>query len=292
MLYIIAIICVALLLQFIELQRYKETGYEFRTDKIDEKLTICFLSDLHGRTYGRRLLETIRNMKPDVIIIGGDVVSKKKPKELTGMLPFLKELAEITTVYYCFGNHETTLDTVITINHPERRKDFEGYLESLEHYGIRLLRNVGVALNPKVYLSGVELPDIYYVKQDMRELTEEALHEIYEPSCQVSDHNMYHIVVAHQPAYAKIYESLQPDIILSGHTHGGLIRFPIVGSLISTELTFNPEFDGGYYKLPKGTDFIVSKGLGTHTYHIRIMDRAEVVKISIIPCKDTEKLVK
>lgn len=292
MLICIVLVLVAIILQLIELQLFKVTSYQYKTEKVDENVTVCFLSDLHGRTYGKRLLQKIKQMKPDVIVIGGDVVSKKKPEELKRMIPFLKALSEVAKVYYCFGNHETTIDTVITVNVPERKADWDEYLQEIERLGIRILRNEGVEIADSVYLSGVELPDMFFVKQEMVELSSEKLKEIYEVSPKVMEENMYHLYVAHQPAYARVYETCSPDLILSGHTHGGLVRFPFIGSIISTELTFNPEFDGGRYHLSPKTDLIVSKGLGTHTYHIRILDRAEVVKIQIISCKEKENLVK
>lgn len=290
MIYFVIILLVAILLQYIELQFFRETSYEIKTEKIKDEVTICFLSDLHGKTYGNRLLRKIKKMSPDYILIGGDVVSKKKHKELEKMLPFVCELTKIAQVYYSFGNHETTLDTIITVEHPERRADWERYLIELQNSGVVIMRNKGITLEEGIYISALELPDMFFVKQEMVELSEEVLKDIYEPN-DVDSANCFHVLLAHQPAYARVYETLHPDLILSGHTHGGLVRFPIIGSIISTELTFNPEFDGGRYQLSEHREMIVSKGLGTHTFHIRIFDRAEVIKLSIIPCKERQNLV-
>ena len=70
------------------------------------------------------------------------------------------------------------------------------------------------------------------------------------------------------------------DISVCGHTHGVLVRIPGFGSVISPQLTPFPKYDGGFYQV-NGKNICVSKGLGTHTFHIRIFDRAEVVMLKI-----------
>ena len=58
------------------------------------------------------------------------------------------------------------------------------------------------------------------------------------------------------------------------------MRFPKIGSILSPQLLLFPKYDGGAYEV-FGKKIYVSKGLGTHTFHIRILDRAEVLRLEI-----------
>ena len=82
--------------------------------------------------------------------------------------------------------------------------------------------------------------------------------------------------------YAKEYADWGADLTLCGHNHGGLIRIPGVGSLISPQFQWFPKYDAGSFEFD-GKKVIVSRGLGTHTFHIRIFNRAELVFVVIKP---------
>lgn len=72
---------------------------------------IIFLSDLHNRMYGEkneRLLESIRNRQPDLILIGGDMLVRKDGNFMIRRYAFTK-LPEICPVYCANGNHEQKL---------------------------------------------------------------------------------------------------------------------------------------------------------------------------------------
>ena len=94
--------------------------------------------------------------------------------------------------------------------------------------------------------------------------------------------DMFQILLAHNPAYAEQYAAWGADVTFCGHNHGGLIRIPGVGSLISPQLTLFPKYDAGKFQI--GSRYvIVSRGLGTHTFHVRIFNRAELLEIKFLP---------
>lgn len=61
---------------------------------------------------------------------------------------------------------------------------------------------------------------------------------------------------------------------MSGHIHGGIIRLPIVGGILSPERKFFPKYSLGEYKKGK-THMIVSAGIGK----FRLFNPSEVVEI-------------
>lgn len=306
MIIIIGIAIFLILLQQIELRRFRVTTYQMEHEAVEEELKLCFLSDLHGHTYRGRLLKRLKEEQPDCILLGGDVVSHCCPNQLEEMIPFMQKLSEIAPVYYGFGNHESALDQMneisecITEEDKELLLQWNHYIEKVIACGIHIIRNEYVDITKRVRLWALELPVSNYQKRTLAPLRLETLESLLDQTQQQfwEDHEQgkCQIMMVHQPAYGELYKELAPDVILSGHTHGGLIRFPFIGSLISPELTLFPRFDGGSYCLTnqKGMQsrLIVSKGLGTHTYHIRILDRAEIVSLRIMPCNAAQNLVK
>ena len=70
------------------------------------------------------------------------------------------------------------------------------------------------------------------------------------------------------------------DVVFSGHYHGGLVCLPGIGSVVSPQFELFPKYSFGMYE-EAGKTAITSRGLGTHTFHIRICNRAELVNIVI-----------
>ncbi len=279
------IIGLGILLQWFELQQFKITSYEIQSTKLNSEYKICFLSDLHGKTYGKRLLKSIEKNAPDIIVIGGDVVSKKEPIQMKTVIPFLTELSQIAKVYYCFGNHETTIDETLVHEKTHIEAYWQNYMKVVKELGIEIIRNDEQNIGTELCLVALELPQKYFRKKDIPELQSTELNQILK--LDDLDREKFCILAAHHPLFADEYSELDVDLILSGHTHGGLVRFPFVGSIISTEFQFNPKYDGGWYSITnrrgKRTPLIVSKGLGTHTFHIRILNRAECIMINLAP---------
>ena len=68
--------------------------------------------------------------------------------------------------------------------------------------------------------------------------------------------------------------------MLSGHAHGGQLRLPFIGGVMSTQVDFFPEYDGGIYR-KNGKTIIVSRGLGNHFPGFRINNKPEIIKIKL-----------
>ncbi len=70
--------------------------------------------------------------------------------------------------------------------------------------------------------------------------------------------------------------------MLSGHVHGGQMRLPFVGGIISPDQGFFPEYDAGLYTdSNQNESMIVSRGLGNSLFPLRIFNRPELVLISV-----------
>src|SRR5262249_22980530 len=90
------------------------------------------------------------------------------------------------------------------------------------------------------------------------------------------------IVLAHNPDTALYTRHLQPGVMLSGHTHGGVVRIPYYGSPLKSILRIGKRFYAG---LNRYEDFYIytNRGLGTFWLRIRINCRPEVSRFGLVP---------
>ena len=97
-----------------------------------------------------------------------------------------------------------------------------------------------------------------------------------------ADKGEYQILLAHNPAFFPAYKEWGADLTVSGHLHGGIIRIPGLGGVITPQFVLFPKYSGEM--TVEGNQAIaVSRGLGTHTINLRFLNYAEVVVIDLIP---------
>ena len=274
---ITGIIVIAGIAQLIELRLFRMTPYKIRTPKVTAPFTIALIADLHGFSYGKgnsRLLSAIQNAKPDLILIAGDLIVRNNVATYKSMTSFAVELPKIAPTYFSFGNHESKA---------KRRAipEFAVFEETLQKSGVVFLHNECRRIQTcgnHIALYALELPISFYEKRKRQTLPASFLEE----QLGAVDPKVYSVLLAHNPAYGDDYFRWGADLTLSGHTHGGLVRFPGGRSILSPEMIPFPKYDGGHYT-QEDRHLVVSKGLGTHTFHIRIFNRAEVVILSVEP---------
>ncbi len=275
----LAVVCYVLWQKW-ELTKFEITEYRIFSSKIKERACAAVISDLHGFTYGKeneKLLEKVKKINPDIILIPGDMLVSKYSETYETALRTLQELAKLAPVYYSYGNHESRLNDPERINHPL----FLEYLSKVKEAGVTVMqtesREIAFGEN-QVQLSALELELDYYEKGRAIPLEPDYLKKRLPPQKE----GMFQILLAHNPAYAKEYIRWGADVTFSGHNHGGLIRIPGIGSVISPQFTWFPKYDAGDFK-QEGRHVIVSRGMGTHTFHIRIFNRAELLSVTFLP---------
>ena len=80
--------------------------------------------------------------------------------------------------------------------------------------------------------------------------------------------------------YFEDYKEWGADLVLAGHLHGGVIRIPGIGGLISPQAVLIPKYSGELTK-EDGSYMSLSKGLGTHTVNLRIFNPAELIVLHL-----------
>ena len=280
-LIIVAVFIVYCLIEIIrELRDFRVTKYRICSQKLNgikREKKIIFLSDLHNRMYGEeneRLLESIRNQHPDLILIGGDMLVRKDGNSYDKTVHFLAKLPGICPVYCANGNHEQKLKEL-----PDKyEQSYEEYKKALTASGIHMLENASETVKLEevpVKLSGLEIPLGAYARFGKKELS---LKEITD---RIGEHgDDYQILLAHHPGYMKEYLAYGADLILGGHYHGCVVQLPGIGGVISTNFTLFPKYSGGIY--PEGEQTaVVSRGLGTHSVPLRLWNWPELIVLEL-----------
>lgn len=269
-----------------ELHHFRVTHYTIESQKFkgfSRDLNLIFLSDLHNRVYGEKnepLLQAIRNEKPDLILIGGDMLVGKEDASYDIALDFTSQLPEIAPVLYATGNHEQRMREKPEIY----QAAYADYRQQLKDRGVLFLENGSCRIEAGTVLleiSGVELPSASYKKLKKLPIQASDIAEyLHKDSVSVTEDSVYRILLAHNPAYMNAYKGWGADLILSGHLHGGVMRLPGIGGVITPQAFLFPKYSGEMTKEGEQT-IIVSRGLGTHTINIRLFNQPEVVSICL-----------
>ncbi|MBR2408120.1 MAG: metallophosphoesterase [Lachnospiraceae bacterium] len=241
--------------------------------EVPEKLSglrILLLSDLHCNPLicsNETIVKRLKEERPDVILLAGDMISKYGKKANDRVHGFLKRLTKIAPVIYGMGNHEEVLRTKF----PEK---FNLYRKQIEEMGIFFPDNETVRLvlqGKNINFAGLTLKHEYYYKWKRKALPEEAYKDL------VIEDSESTILLAHFPDHFPEYKTLSP-LIVSGHNHGGIIRLPVLGGFISPQL-YIPTFTRGCYTDENST-MVVSAGLGSHSLPARLFNRVEYCVIN------------
>lgn len=264
-----------------EIKTFRVTHYDITSEKLSglqRERTVLFLTDLHNNCYGKEnqdLVDAVRAQNPDFILIGGDMVIGKPDLQTDIAEQFVCELAKVCPVYYANGNHEFRMK----LDYELYGNQYKQYKQHLEAAGVQFLENKHVDIlwdNCKVQIHGLEIPREYYKKFRKQTMhPQEIVSAIGE-----ADETKYQVLLAHNPVYMDAYLEWGADLVLSGHLHGGVVRIPKIGGVITPQFHLFPKYSGEL-TVKGNTSIVVSKGLGTHTLKVRFLNPAEIVVLHI-----------
>lgn len=254
-----------------ELKNLEVTHVNIKTDK-KVNIRLALVSDLHDFDYKgkKKLVTLILREKADAVCIPGDGIVADSCK-FENFLKFIKELDEANIpVFMSLGNHELKLKR-------DFREKSNLLKKNLEMYNVKILDNASFSVD-NVCFSGYTNPLKQYSK--FKKTYKLEFDEFVSESNIRPDPEKYNILLAHNPIYFDIYQKWGADLVLSGHLHGGIIRLPFVGGLLSPQTFFRGRYDSGEYKNDKSVMYI-SRGLGVHSIPIRFMNRPELSIIEV-----------
>lgn len=271
MIFLIVFIILFLLIiikSFFEVNSFHVTSYVVCSDKIKEQNRFVFLSDLHNRTYNGsndKLLGAIESMAPDAVLICGDMIVKGKTIKYDNSKDLIKTLCQKYKIFYVFGNHEQ-----------KEEERISEYIKELEEAGVVFVNNKQEDFG-NIIIEGVTLDLKHYKKHLIHDNI-----DIELPKFSYNENNVFRILLAHHPLYFKEYLKINPDLILSGHLHGGVFPLFYGRGLLSPQMHLFPKYAYGEFE-STGTRMIVSRGIGSHKINLRLFNHPEVVVLEIKP---------
>jgi predicted MPP superfamily phosphohydrolase len=224
-----------------------------------EGFRIVLLSDFH--LYPTTRLEFIeeavasaRALMPDLVVLTGDFV-QKSADAIFDLAPVLARLEARHGVFCALGNHDHWKGPRIV-------------RDGLESQGLPVLHNRGVLLSHEgapLYLAGVD--DCWSGRPDLK--------------AAMSGHRgqVTTLLLSHEPDPVEEYsQDERVTLQLSGHSHGGQVRLPGLGSPFLPP--FGRKYDMGLF-LVRNTWLYTNRGIGV-TAPIRLNCRPELTELTLI----------
>ena len=242
------------------------SNFKIKNPKIPqgfEGFRIVQLSDIHNKDFGGRLSKKVKGLSPDIIVITGDLIDSRRT-DVSVSEKLINELKPIAPVYYITGNHES------------RIPEYSDLREVLEKNGIEVLdgKNISIKRSGEaITLTGID--DTTFFGSGVLNEREILFTQKLQKLAKDKGGN-FGILLSHRPELIDIYADCGFDLAFTGHAHGGQIRLPFVGGVLTPNQGFFPEYDAGEFK-KDGLTMIVSRGLGNSVFPFRIGNRPDIV---------------
>jgi predicted MPP superfamily phosphohydrolase len=232
------------------------------------EIKILQFSDTHiGHYYNKEhfkeLITAINEQEADMVFFTGDLIDApdlyENPSQL---IPLLSAINAPLGKFSIYGNHD------------HGGYGTESYKQIMEQSGFELLVNssTSISINEEsITIAGLD--DYMLGRPDF----EQTLRPIPEGE--------YTILLAHEPDVAKISHSYPVHLQLSGHSHGGQIKLPLYGAIVTPP--YANDYVEGFYEIGSIPLILyVNRGLGTTRVPLRFLSKPE---ISIFTLKSEPK---
>lgn len=218
-------------------------------------LKIVHFSDIHYKStvdinYLKKIVKLINKQKPDIVIFTGDFLDKRfnyTDKEIENAKNEINKIESTLGNFAVTGNHDI-------IKNPEMFTEIFSDNFTILNDEEKLLY-----YKDTTPISIIGFQDALEAKVD---------YEILE-----KENTYFRIILAHEPdEYNKIKE-YDFNILLSGHSHNGQVRLPLIGAIYTP--TGSKTYYENYYKLDNKEIFI-SNGIGTSGLDVRFLSTPSI----------------
>lgn len=235
-------------------------------------LRIAVVADIHVGHFAfapfvARLVERINATCPHVILLPGDFLSDEST-DIAGLEP-LRSLSARYGVFAVIGNHDS--GHYINIrqrpwNGADRSRELTVFLEQR---GITVLRNRSVSIDiggRALAIAGID---------DLWPTVPAAV----PPFLASLDPARPTILLSHHPDVIELADARRAHLIVSGHTHGGQIRLPLIGPLLPVPTALGRRFSRGVFRISSTSTLFITHGVGATELRARLCATPEVVVI-------------
>ncbi len=219
-------------------------------------IKIVHFSDMHYKrmiTKDRidKIINEINLINPDIVIFTGDLIdqdSEINEDDITYLKKVLSKINAKYGKYSVIGNHDYSIDIEIL-----RSIYKESNFNLLENsYDIIYGKD-----NNKLYIGGISTGAFSDIVLNKMKYDEES----------------YKIIILHEPDYTDEIISLNPNLILGGHSHNGQVNIPYLKKY------FVPTGSKKYYDehyLVNNTNLYISSGIGVSRYNFRLFNHPSI----------------
>ena len=264
-----AIIFIAVYITAFEPYWFRVVRTDIRSDRLPGEFDgkkVLFLTDIHTSKYGRLERTLVRRIKEagaaDLCVITGDLMLNERS---AGALRRVLEAVDSENgIYYVSGNSEF--------------KPYVNGAEMLRSYGDMGLVNLDNRM--KTFSAGPARVQIVGLCN-----FEEVNACDPEAAFRDAERGVYTLCLSHSPAVIEDLLPYEPDLVLSGHTHGGQVKLPLF-NVVYAHMDKNAFVNDGYYspetlsrlfdRQVRRTSLLVSRGIGTSAIRIRFRCRPEI----------------
>lgn len=255
----------------------KVTEYDVRIDGLTSPARVVVISDLHSREYGgdnSALLALIAAQSPDAVFAVGDMINRSADEEdILQFLELLVKLQEIAPVYYSPGNHEC--------DYMADRDS--GLLGRVSATGVTVLLDeyVETQLGGNTVRIGGTMGHYYRYEWSEEQKNDPPDYAMQE---EIGSTDVPSIVLMHMPENMiadSARKNWNADLYISGHTHGGVVRLPLIGGLVAPTQGLFPKYDQGFFTVDGRLKLIITSGLAGYGPIPHIFNRPEICVINL-----------
>ena len=265
-----AITALLVLLNWGTKTRFVSRYYDLTDARIHDEVRIAIVSDLHGALYREHqsdLVAALEAENPHVVLLLGDIFDQRGIGEHS--IDLIRVLSGKFNCQFIPGNHEY------------KSGDLGVIRDLLQEENIPILAGESILLeinDTSVQIFGVD---------DGMAGKKKQLRQIADAAAQKND-DIYSILAIHVPNGVESYLHYGFDLMLSGHTHGGQIRIPVMlNGLYAPGQGVFPKYGGGRYDFGKQT-MIISRGLSQKPLWLpRLGNPPELTFVTLKPEQST-----
>lgn len=242
---------------FVEPYRVDTTYVRIMSSKLHSgagPIRIVHISDLHcdgTQRTEKKLPLIVQSLHPDIIVFTGDAANN-----LRGLVDFrecIQALSTVAPTFAVYGNHDSRGGRTWDIYSGTDVRMLNCYSEIITIKG------------SKVWIGGVAVDN----------------EKCFAQTLQKSPGDAFTVFLYHYPVGVNAVSSRKIDLFLAGHTHGGQVRLPLYGALV-TNSPLGKQFEWGLYKVA-GTSMYVNRGIGMIGMPVRFLAPPEITVIDVSP---------
>ena len=253
------------------------SSYNIESSKIKNNIRFVMVSDSEGKVFGEnnsRLIEKVKGADPEFVVILGDMVNRNNG-DYQSAVNLCKNLAKSYPVFYAIGNHENTVYN----NNTNYTNEF---VSAIKNTGTKILVNELVNYKTKGgdVLAIAGLKQFPFFEYDAPDYNNEENHLFQQFLAQEDDSHLS-VLLCHCPeTYIWGLENYNIDLMLCGHTHGGVVRLPFAGGLYAPEQGWFPQYDKGYYTNGNAS-MLITSGLSVSSVFPRFNNPPDVAIVNL-----------